>query len=93
MRRWAVLLAVAALAACGKAPTVLDSDSPEAFQRTVEQARRDLSIRDRLTFDAALKRPPGNRYATKNPERLAMEAYDGMTAADVVADARARGIE
>lgn len=93
MRRWAPLLAFAALAACSKAPTVLDGSSREAFDRTAQDARRDLSISDRLLFDAALKAPPGNRYSTKDPDRLKREAYDGMTAADVVADARARGME
>lgn len=93
MRRWAALLIVAALAACSKAPTVLDGSSREAFEASADKARRDLGIGDRLVFDAALKQPPGNRYSTKDPDRLRREAYDGMTGADVVADARARGIE
>lgn len=93
MKRWAPLLVVAALAACSKAPTVLDGSSREAFDRTAKEARRDLPISDRLIFDAALNAPPGNRFSTKDPGKLTREAYDGMTAADVVADARARGIE
>lgn len=93
MKWLAVLSAIAALAACSKAPTVLDGSSDEAFERTAQDARRDLSIGDRLIFDAALKAPPGNRYSTKDSGKLSREAYAGMTAADVVADARARGIE
>ena len=87
------LLVAALIAGCSKAPTVIDGSSPEAFEETTEKARRDLPIKDRLTFDAALKNSGGLRYATKDPEALAREAYHGMTAFDVVADARARGIE
>lgn len=93
MRVVALFLCVAALAECSRAPTILDGSSQAQFERTAEKARRDLPIADRLTFDAALKAPPGKRYSAKNPQETLREAYDGMTAADVVADARARGIE
>ena len=93
MRRLGVFAAVALLAACSKAPTVIDGSNAAAFAETTEQARRDLPIRDRLTFDAALRNPAGFRYANRDKEALAREAYHGMTAADVVADAKARGIE
>jgi hypothetical protein len=93
MRSTAILLLAVALAACSKAPTVIDGSSPEAFNRTTEKARRDLPIKDRLTFDAALHSPGGLRFGNKDPEAMAREAYHGMRAADVVADARARGIE
>jgi hypothetical protein len=86
-------LAILLLAACAKAPTVIDGSSPQAFEKTTEKARRDLPIKDRLTFDAALRNTGGLRYANKDPEALAREAYHGMTAFDVVADAKARGIE
>lgn len=91
--RWVAAFLLGTLAACASEPTVLDGSSKDAFEQTAEQARRDLSIGDRLVFDAALKSPPGNRYSTKDPGKLKRQAYDGMTAADVVADARARGIE
>jgi hypothetical protein len=81
------------LAGCSKAPTVIDGTSPQAFEKTTEKARRDLPIRDRLTFDAALRNPGGQRYGSRNLNALAREAYNGMTAFDVVADAKARGIE
>jgi hypothetical protein len=93
MKRAAVLLLLAALAACGKAPTVIDGSSPSAFAKSTEKARRDLPIDERLVFDAALRSVGGRRYGDKDPDAAAREAYNGMTAADVVADARARGIE
>lgn len=89
----AAFVAVAVLAACSKAPTVIDGSSREAFAETTEQARRDLPIGDRLAFDAAIRNPGGPRYGERDMEGLAREAYHGMTAADVVADARLRGIE
>lgn len=91
--RWVTALLLGTLVACSGEPTILDGSSRDAFERTAEEARRDLSIGDRLIFDAALKAPPGNRYSTKDTGKLSREAYAGMTAADVVADARARGIE
>ena len=91
--RAAALLLAAILLGCSRAPTIIDGTSPQAFAKTTEKARRDLPIKDRLTFDAALRNAGGLRYATRNPEALARETYNGMTAFDVVADARARGIE
>jgi hypothetical protein len=82
-----------ALAGCHRAPTMIDGSSPAAFERTTEQARRDLSIKDRLTFDTAIRTVGGRRYADNDPEAKARQAFDSMTAADVVADAHARGIE
>jgi hypothetical protein len=87
------LLLTAILLGCSKAPTIIDGSSPQAFETTTEKARRDLPIKDRLTFDAALRNAGGLRYATRDPEALAREAYNGMTAFDVIADARARGLE
>ena len=87
------LLIAALIAGCSKAPTVIDGSSPQAFEESIEKARRDLPIKHRLTFDAALKNPGGMRFGTKDVEALARETYHGMTAFDVVADAQARGIE
>ena len=92
MRLLPLLIAVF-LAGCSKPPTVIDGSSRQAFTDTVEKARRDLPIKDRLTFDAALKNPGGMRFGTREPDALARETYHGMTAFDVVADAHARGIE
>lgn len=80
-------------AACSKAPTVIDGSSAAAFEKSTEKARRDLPIKERLIFDAALKNPGGRRYGNNDLQALAREAYNGMTAVDVVADARARGLE
>ena len=91
--RLAALAMLALMAGCSRSPTVIDGSSPEAFAKTTEQARRDLPVNDRLTFDAALRTVGGRRYADKDPEATARSLYDGLTAADVVADAHARGIE
>ena len=87
------MLMAAFIAGCSKPPTIIDGSSPQVFEETTEKARRDLPIKDRLTFDAALRNPGGARYSTKDLEAMARQAYHGMTAFDVVADAHARGIE
>ena len=86
------IFALLLLTACSRAPTVIDGSTPEQFAKTSEKARRDLPIKDRLTFDAALRNPSGRRYGMRDTEAMAREAYHGMTAFDVVADAEARGI-
>ena len=91
--RVVAIFALCLLAACSRAPTIIDGSSPRAFAETTEKARRDLPIKERLTFDAALRNPGGARYSTKDQEAMARQAYHGMTAADVVADAKTRGIE
>lgn len=91
--RAAMAIGVMLVAACARAPTIIDGSSPETFAETTEKARRDLPIKDRLTFDAALRNPGGSRYADRDVEATAREAFNGMTAFDVVADAKARGIE
>ena len=88
-----LVAALSLTAACSKAPTIIDGSTPELFAKTVEKARRDLPIKERLTFDAAMRNPGGRRYGNRDPEAVAREAYHGMTAFDVVADAEARGIE
>ncbi len=93
MKGRAIFLLAALLAGCSKAPSIIDGSNPAVFAKTTEAARRDLPIKDRLTFDAALRNPGGLRYSTKDPEAVAREAFHGMTAADVVADAKARGID
>jgi hypothetical protein len=91
--RVAALLLTLLLAACASEPTVIDGSSQQAFEKTTEKARRDLPIKDRLTFDAALRAVGGRRYADKDPDSTARQIYNGMTAIDVVEDAHARGIE
>ena len=86
-------IALLLLAACEGEPVVIDGSSADVFARTTEEARRDLSVRDRLTYDTALRSIGGRRYANNDPDALARRTFDGMTAADVVADAHARGIK
>ena len=88
---WGVALL---LISCSPAqPTVIDGSNAASFAATTAQARRDLSVRDRLTFDTALGTVGGRRHANNDPDEMARRTFDGMTAADVVADAHARGIE
>ena len=75
-----------ALTGCGGSPTVIDGSSNETFAATTEDARRDLSVKDRLAFDTALRSPPGKRFSDTEEEAaaIARNTYDGMTAAEVV---------
>ena len=91
MKRIAAFVLAAGLSACAdKAPTVIDGSSAEAFERTTEAARREIPDADRLAFDRALRTIGGRRHGNRDPEELARVTFDGMTAQDVVADARAR---
>lgn len=88
----AALLLLAA--ACGnKQATVIDGASPAAFERSAAEARRDIPDADRLVYDTALMNPPGKRYGDSETETAALArlVYNGMTAAEVVAERRARG--
>ena len=91
MRLVAAFAVIAALAGCSEAaPTRIDGSSPEAFARTTAIARQDLPAGDRLMFDSAIATVPARRYADHDPEAKARIAFDGMTAADVVATERER---
>ena len=68
---------------------MIDRSSPEAFARTTAQARREIPDADRLLFDRALRTVGGRRHSA-DPGALARITFDGMTAAEVVADRRAR---
>jgi hypothetical protein len=79
------------LAACSAPePTVIDGSSPEKFAATSELARQDLSAAERLDFDRALTTLPARRHSADDPEALRRTTFDGMTAAEVVKDYRAR---
>ena len=89
MKAAAALLTLAA--ACAKEqPAVIDGSSPQAFERTAADARRQLPDSDRLLFDRAMRTIGGRRHANRDPNALARVTFDGMTAAQVVADQRAR---
>jgi hypothetical protein len=90
MRFKAALLCLL-LTACGsQEPVVIDGSSPQAFERTAADARRQLPDADRLLFDRALRTIGGRRHSARDPAALARVTFDGMTAAQVVADERAR---
>ena len=90
MRFTAVLLSVL-LAGCGnQEPVMIDGSSRQAFERTTAEARRQLPDADRLLFDRAIRTVGGRRMANRDPDALARVTFDGMTAAQVVADQRAR---
>ena len=85
------ILLVAALSGCGQEqPVVIDGSSEEAFQRTIQDARRQLPDADRLHFDRAMRTVGGRRMGHADTEELARVTFDGMTAAEVVADQRQR---
>jgi hypothetical protein len=91
MRRPAALLCLALLGACSNAePVRIDGSSPERFEQTTAAARRDLPDADRLTFDRAIRTVGGRRFAERDPAALGRLTFDGMTAAEVVADQQSR---
>lgn len=92
MRRWLVAALALSSAACAESPTVIDGSSPDAFESSVAEARRDIPDADRLDYDAAIKNPPGKRFGDSEAEveALARQVYDGMTGKQVVAGHRER---
>lgn len=91
MRLAAAALALLA-AACGGGgePVRIDGSSVERFERSAQAARRQLPDADRLAFDRALRTIGGRRHSERDSAALARVTFDGMTAAEVVADQRAR---
>jgi len=84
-------LVAAFLTACSAEPaTIIDGSTEQRFEQTTAAARRELSIADRLEFDRALAGIPARRYADHDPTALRRRTFDGMTAAEVVAQQRAR---
>lgn len=85
----AVLLAL--LAGCERAePTVIDGSSQQSFERSMKEARRDLPDADRLVFDQAIRTVGGRWHGARDRDRHARVTFNGMTAAQVVADQKAR---
>ena len=90
MRLLAGPLLLLTFACSERPPTVVDGSSPEAFERTIAQARRDLPDADRLIFDKAIRTISGRRFANRDPDALARVTFDGMTAAEIVDDQKLR---
>ena len=79
------------VAACGSSdPVIIDGSSPAAFEKSVKKARRTIPDADRLVFDRAIRTVGGRRHAERDQEKLARTTFDGMTAAEIVEDQRAR---
>ena len=79
------------LTACGgEQATAIDGSSPERFAQTTQAARNDLPVAERLNYDRALASVGTRRFADDDKAALARTTFDGMTAAEVVADYRAR---
>lgn len=79
------------LASCGSGdPVLIDGSSQEAFDKSIKKARRQIPDADRLVFDRAIRTVGGRRHAERDPQALARITFDGMTAAEVVEDQRAR---
>ena len=91
MNAAAAALALMLAACASEAPVIIDGSSPEAFERTTTAARRQLPDAQRLQFDKALRTIGGRRHAQRDPTALARVTFDGMTAAQVVADQQGRG--
>lgn len=90
MKYWPAAL-LAMLAGCNAPePTVIDGSSPEAFEQTTQQARREIADGDRLYFDRALRTVGGRLHSARDPDKFARVTFDGMTAEQVVADQKAR---
>ena len=93
MKRRLAFVAAALLAGCSEGePTVIDGSSPQAFEQSVKDARRDLPDADRLVFDRAVKTVGGRWMGAADKERLARTTFDGMTAQQVVEDQKGREI-
>ena len=91
MRVSLVAAALLWLSACQEQEQVMiDGSSKPAFEKSVKKARRTIPDADRLVFDRAIRTVGGRRHAERDPDRLARITFDGMTAAEVVADQRAR---
>jgi len=86
----AIVIAIGLVACEKQQPVVIDGSSPQAFERTAADARRQLPDAERLLFDRAIRTVGGRRHSERDPGALARVTFDSMTAGQVVADQRAR---
>ena len=95
--RAALAAAAMFLAACeGSAPdepTRIDGSSEERFVASAAAARAEVPMDERLIFDRAINTVGGRQHGEVDGDALKRRTFNGMTGAEVVADARARGIE
>ena len=82
--------ALAVTACSAEQPVTIDGSSPAAFELSTAAAREQLPNAERLLFDRALATIGGRRHSVPDADALARMTFDGLTAAQVVADQRAR---
>lgn len=92
MKSLPVLMAFALAACAPESEAVIDGSSEEAFMASAAAARSQLSLEERLIFDKAMNSVSARRHGAGDVEALRRTTFDGMTGAQVVADARARGL-
>ena len=91
--RYALAFLLALLAGCDAGePTVIDGSSAESFERTTQQARREIPDSDRLYFDRALRTVGGRWHGARDPDELARTTFNRMTAEQVVAEEKSRDL-
>ena len=85
-------LAMLALAGCEPAgePVTIDGSSEDAFVASAAAARAQLPMDDRLLFDRAINTVGGRSFRESDVEGLRRRTFDGMTAAEIVEDAKRR---
>lgn len=94
LARLLLLGGLGTISTCSEAPpTQIDGSNAAAFARTASAAREDLPVADRLMFDRAIATVPARRYADQDPAATARAAFDGLTAAQVVASETDRSRE
>ncbi|WP_265563924.1 DUF6694 family lipoprotein [Sphingomicrobium arenosum] len=87
------LLALA-LAGCEEPePVAIDGSSEAAFVASASAARAQLPLDDRLIFDRAINTVGARSNRERDVDAFKRRTFDGMTAAQVVEDARARGLD
>ncbi|WP_126174209.1 hypothetical protein [Altericroceibacterium xinjiangense] len=91
MRKMVVLLGSALLAGCATVstgPAVIDGSTAAAFEQTLGKARDDLSLKDRLKFEAALTEFRAQMFARADNrqeyQELVRQGLSGLTAPAIV---------
>ena len=92
MKRSLLPIMLAFVAGCGlgqQEPAIIDGSSAEAFNRSLADARRDLSPQDRLKFEAALVEFRAQMFAKADNrqeyQQLVRQGMDGLSGPAIVA--------